>query len=196
MRRLWRSASWGILARSRLCGQGSIVHRREPRDGSTPSEDARLQHCGCHGKAHRAAACKIRRSVKCSRLRTRRNLPWTAWRLSKELGGSISGNCARDGRAREPPGRDGCTTLLAGQAFTRRHQRRSCTTPAVRRPAPLMAAAISASSESRGSGWRLLQAALFKPLWPWPWPHGSRSHPSRAATGNHRARARVPSAGP
>ncbi len=173
---------------------GSIVHRREPRDGSTPSEGARLQHYGCHDKAYRVAACKIRHSVKCSRLHA---LQPAAEGMAIEQGtqGAMSENCARDGRARGPPGRNGCTTLLAGQAFARRHQRRRCTTPwAARGSAD--GGGHQRESESRGSGWRLLQATLFKPLWPWTLPHGSRSRPSRAATGNHRARARVPSAGP
>ena len=199
MRHLWRSASWGILARSRLCGQGSIVHRREPRDGSTPSKDVRLQHCGCHDKVHRAAACKIRRSVKCSRLCTRRNLPWTAWRLSKDLAGlRYQGIVNGAGRSGEPPARDGCTTSIAGRLLY---------PPASMRELHDLVALPARSSAdgdrhqrgfeiAAGSGRRPFQAALFKPPWPWPWPRGSRSHPSRPATGNHRARARVPSAEP
>src|SRR3954465_14416631 len=37
----------------------------------------------------------------------------------------------------------------------------------------------------------VVQREFFRPP-SWPWPHGSRSRPSKAATGNHRARARVP----
>src|SRR5215217_740249 len=117
MQRLWRSALWGILARSCLCGPGSIVHRREPRDGSTPSEDARLQHCGCHDKAHRAATCKIRQSVKYSRLHALQ-LAVEGMAIEQGTQGAMSENCARDGR--EPPGRNGLHDLVGRQAFARR----------------------------------------------------------------------------
>jgi hypothetical protein len=59
----------------------------------------------------------------------------------------MSENCARDGRAKGAPGRNGCTTLLAGQTFARPASTKALHDPVGRCAAPLMAVAISASSE-------------------------------------------------
>jgi hypothetical protein len=126
----------------------------------------------------------------------RRNLRWTAWRLSEDLGGlryrevvrkdaapknrrlRMAARPCRPAGVLHPPAstkewHDRVPVPTSGSADGDRHQRE--TGIARDRPAPV-------------------QVALFKPLW--PWPHGSKSHPSRAATGNHKARARVPSTEP
>ena len=161
----------------------------------------RLRHCGGHDNAHRAAACKIRRSVKCSRLCTRRNLPWTAWRF---LGRPrYQGICPRERSRQRAAGSGWLCNLDSRQAiFTHPHQPGNCMTARhSRRPARTDGDRHQCEPVPRRirpalvSG-RLDQAALFKLLWPWTLPRGLRSRPSKAATGNHRARARVPSAGP
>ena len=53
----------------------------------------------------------------------------------------MSDNCARDGRTRRPAGRNGCTTLLAGQAFARPASTKALHTPV---------GAVRSSADGRG----------------------------------------------
>jgi hypothetical protein len=85
---------------------------------------------------------------------------------------SMSENCARDGRAKGALGPEWLHDLVGRTGFRLPASTKELHDPAVRCAAPLMAVAISARSESRGSGLApassdLVQAALALDLATW-----------------------------
>mgnify|MGYP003693662793 CR=1 FL=1 len=148
MRHLWRSASWGS-SRGHVCAVRAVSSIEEPRDGSTPSKDVRLRHCGCHDKVRRAAAYKIETIGQVQPI-VHAPQPATDGMATgqKPRRASISGNCQRGRSLRRAASSGWLHDLDSRQAALPTGINEGIARPrgALRRAAPLMAIAISAGS--------------------------------------------------
>ena len=95
------------------------------------------------------------------------------------------------------------TTAVKAKKATMGHVKPFCRRAwaSIRTPAPAprrrdagnrSSMAANTSSGESDPGWRLRRVRSFRPPWLWTSPHGWPSHPSAAATDNHRARVRAP----
>ena len=198
MRHLWRSASWGSL-RGHVCAVRAV--------SSIEGNRAMGQHLR-KISAFAIAAATTNSSRRNMQNQTIGQVQPIVHAPQPAMDGmatgqrprraSISGNCQRGRSLRRAAGSGWLHDLDSRRAALPTGINEGIARP---RGAPARSSADGdrhqRGFENRaGSGRCPFQAALFKPPWPWPWPRGSRSHPSRPATGNHRVRARVPSAEP